>query len=206
MATAYQNRHIFADNGLLSIFLSGGEASLLENLCAVHLFREYGEGLFFYNKNIEVDFYVPDEGYAVQVSYSISDEDTRHREVSALMKFHAFQPLRRMVIVPSDMENFGMIVPEALIVGTPVMASLGTPWKSLNDEQCGWWTDNSPESIAEVIKSLTSMSWEQRLAMGHCGREYILRTFSSEKIAEKMLQLYHWLMNEIPRPSFVDIL
>lgn len=42
------------------------------------------------------------------------------------------------LFVPSDMENFGMIIPEALIVGTPVMASLGTPWKALNDEKCGW--------------------------------------------------------------------
>lgn len=67
------------------------------------------------------------------------------------------------LFVPSDMENFGMIIPEALIVGTPVMASLGTPWKSLNDEQCGWWTDNSPESIANVIKILVSLSAEERL-------------------------------------------
>ena len=31
--------------------------------------------------------------------------------------------------VPSDFENFGMIVTEALSVGTPVIASLGTAWQ-----------------------------------------------------------------------------
>lgn len=98
-------KHYFTDNGLLSIFLTNKEAPLLENLCAIHLFRKYEERLFFYNKNIEVDFYIPDEEYAIQASYSVSDEETRSREVDALKKFHAFQPLKRMVIVTYDEEE-----------------------------------------------------------------------------------------------------
>ena len=41
------------------------------------------------------------------------------------------------LMVPSEQENFGMIVPEALICGTPVYASLGTPWIELNEHNCG---------------------------------------------------------------------
>ena len=98
-------KHYFIDNGLLSIFLIGGEAALLENICAVHLYRKYEDGLYFYNKNIEVDFFVAEEAYALQVSYSINDEETRKREVSGLRKLHAFQPLKRMVIVTFDEEE-----------------------------------------------------------------------------------------------------
>lgn len=98
-------KHYFVDNGLLSVFLIGGETALLENACAVHLYRKYEDNLYFYNKNIEVDFLVPDEAYAVQVSYSISDEDTRKREVEGLKKLHTFQPLKRMVIVTFDEEE-----------------------------------------------------------------------------------------------------
>ena len=98
-------KHYFMDNGLLSIFLTDGEAALLENLCAVHLYSKYEEKLYFYNKNIEVDFFVADEGYAVQVSYSINDEETRKREVDGLRKLHAFHPLKRMVIVTYDEEE-----------------------------------------------------------------------------------------------------
>ena len=98
-------KHYFVDNGLLSIFLIGGESALLENLCAVSLYRKYEENLYFYNKKIEVDFFVPDESYAVQVSYSISDEDTRKREVDGLKKLHTFLPLKRMVIVTYDEEE-----------------------------------------------------------------------------------------------------
>lgn len=107
------------------------------------------------------------------------------------------------LFVPSDMENFGMIIPEALIVGTPVMASLGTPWKALNDERCGWWTDNSPESIAQVIKSLTSMSAEECLAMGQRGRDYILRTFAADKVASQINNLYQWILGNSDKPEFV---
>ncbi|MBO7067192.1 MAG: ATP-binding protein [Bacteroidaceae bacterium] len=98
-------KHYFMDNGLLSIFLTDGETALLENLCAVHLYSKYGEGLYFYHKNVEVDFFVAEEGYAVQVSYSINDEETRRREIEGLRKLHALHPLKRMVIVTFDEEE-----------------------------------------------------------------------------------------------------
>lgn len=108
-----------------------------------------------------------------------------------------------ILFVPSDMENFGMIIPEAMIVGTPVMASLGTPWEVLNTERCGWWTDNSPESIAKVIKELCALSPEERKDLGDRGRDYILRTYSSDQIAFRMISLYRWLAKEIDKPDFV---
>lgn len=48
---------------------------------------------------IDVDFYVPDEGVAVQVAYSIEGE-ARRREVSSLVKLVTVQPdMHRLVIV-----------------------------------------------------------------------------------------------------------
>lgn len=116
-----------------------------------------------------------------------------------------FEQLARVdaLFVPSDMENFGMIVPEALIVGTPVMASLGTPWEALNTERCGWWCDNSPESIANVINELYSMSNCERQAMGRRGRDYILHMFAADKVAGQMLALYRWLNGDDDKPEFV---
>ncbi len=95
-------KHYFVDNGLLSIFLTGTESPLLENLCAVHLFRKYGDRLYYYSRNSEVDFYVPDEKYAVQACVTLSDADTKDREVSALMKLDRLENLERMVIVTRD--------------------------------------------------------------------------------------------------------
>lgn len=107
------------------------------------------------------------------------------------------------LFVPSDMENFGMIVPEALLVGTPVMASLGTPWKDLNDYGCGWWTDNSPESIARVIDYIVAKSPAELLEMGKRGRELVIERYHPDKVAEKMMQLYSWLLGKGDKPDFV---
>ena len=99
-------KHYFVDNGLLNIFLTDGESALLENLCAIHLYKKYGKNLYFYNKNVEVDFFVADEAYAIQVSFSLTKDSTRSREVEALQKLHSFFPLKRMVIVTNDEEEF----------------------------------------------------------------------------------------------------
>ena len=77
-------KHYFVDNGLLSIFLFNGDTALLENLCAIHLRKRYGEELCYYNRNVEVDFLIAEEGYAIQASYSIYGEgmqDTFEREI-----------------------------------------------------------------------------------------------------------------------------
>jgi predicted AAA+ superfamily ATPase len=101
-------KHYFVDNGLLSIFLNNGSTLLLENLCAIYLYEKYEDKLYYYNKNIEVDFFVPDEAYAIQVAYSIYGEgmtNTYDREVKALQQLDRFFPLQRMVIVTFDEED-----------------------------------------------------------------------------------------------------
>lgn len=98
-------KHYFIDNGILGIFLSGTVSPLLENVCAVHLYRKYEDKLYFYNKNVEVDFYVPEERYAIQVCVTLNEEETKDREVNALIKLNHLEPLDRMVIVTLDEEG-----------------------------------------------------------------------------------------------------
>lgn len=99
-------KHYFVDNGLLNVFLNNDETSLLENLCAIHLHQQYdNEHLFFYNKNVEVDFYLPEEHTAIQACYTINDMQTVEREVSALAKLHNYEPLKRAMIITRDEEN-----------------------------------------------------------------------------------------------------
>mgnify|MGYP005834592675 CR=1 FL=1 len=107
------------------------------------------------------------------------------------------------LFVPSDFENFGMIVTEALSVGTPVMASLGTPWEELNTEGCGWWIDRSPENIARVMRDVLEMSTEDLLDMGQKGRQLVLRKYTATEVAHKMAQLYSWIINDGRKPEFV---
>lgn len=108
------------------------------------------------------------------------------------------------LFVPSDFENFGMIVTEALSVGTPVMASLGTPWEDLNTYHCGWWKDRKPEDIAEVMKQVLDMPQEDLDAMGERGNVLVKEKFASDKVAKQMMELYTWLLHQdSPKPDFV---
>ena len=61
--------------------------------------------LFWNSKNAEVDFLIPDEETAIQVSYSMNNADTAKREVDGLLKLATIQPLKRMIVVTKDEER-----------------------------------------------------------------------------------------------------
>ncbi len=110
------------------------------------------------------------------------------------------------LFVPSDFENFGMIVTEALSVGTPVMASLGTPWEELNIRKCGWWIDRTPEHITSVMKQILDMPLDELLSMGQRGRQLVKEKYTDIQVALKMAQLYTWLINGENTPNFINTL
>ena len=98
-------KHYFYDNGILNLFLFQPEPKLLENLVAIHLYKKYGKDLYYYNKNVEVDFCVPSEGLLVQVSYRMTDDTTRNRELGALRKVSTFMNASKCIIVTYDQEE-----------------------------------------------------------------------------------------------------
>lgn len=100
-------KYYFVDNGLLSLQLLNANSILLENMVALSLFRKYGhdsdnERVYFYNDNVEVDFYVPEDELAIQVSYSITDDATRKREVNALAKLPNVHPCKKRLVITYD--------------------------------------------------------------------------------------------------------
>ena len=98
---ASSRKRYYYDNGLLNNFLLDAEAIDL-----VERYRKREEeSVYFYNKGGEVDFYVPHEGLAVQVSYSIDDPLTCEREMRALRKLSETFPVRKAVIVTYDEER-----------------------------------------------------------------------------------------------------
>ena len=103
-------KYYFIDNGLLTLQLLNCETILLENLVALTLFQKYGhdednERVYFYNANVEIDFYVPEDGLAIQVAYSIADPETLQREKGALEKLPNVHPCNRRVIITYDEEG-----------------------------------------------------------------------------------------------------
>lgn len=109
-------KHYFIDNGLLNIFLTDSDTSLMENICAVTLYRNSklkpDEKVYFYNKEVELDFYIPSLKKGIQASYSIKDADTLEREVKALVKFHNLYGLDEAEIITYS---------ESLVIETPTL-------------------------------------------------------------------------------------
>ena len=103
-------KYYFIDNGFLNLFLLDGESALLENMVALELFRRYGhdpenDTVYFYNAGEEVDFYIPEEEWAIQVAYNLSEDTTRQREVTALTKIVNALPCKRRTTIPYDTKD-----------------------------------------------------------------------------------------------------
>lgn len=95
-------KYYFIDNGIISLLALDIRTSLLENIVALKLLSTYGskQAVYFYNRGIEVDFYVPQSETAIQVCYNMNDADsTFERETQALVKVQQRLSCRRNVIV-----------------------------------------------------------------------------------------------------------
>ena len=101
-------KYYFVDNGIISILAMDVDTSLMENMVAMELLRRYGleEQVFFYNKNVEVDFYIPDAATAIQVSYNPKKSDeTWERESTALIKLSKVLDCKRLIILTYELEE-----------------------------------------------------------------------------------------------------
>ena len=100
-------KYYFMDTGLLGLMLLDCKTAQLENLVAVELIRRYGfENVYFFENNIEVDFYVPSENLAIQVSMqALEDVDTLKRETRAFVKLNQFIPDTKCLLVTNSEET-----------------------------------------------------------------------------------------------------
>lgn len=100
-------KYYFMDTGLLGLMLLDCKTAQLENLVAVELIRRYGfENVYFFENNIKVDFYVPSENLAIQVSMQVLDDvDTLERETKAFVKLNQFIPDTKCLLVTNSEET-----------------------------------------------------------------------------------------------------
>lgn len=94
----------------------------------------------------------------------------------------------QLFALPSLTENFASTVPEALVCGTPVLASTGTPWQALEREGCGWWVAPEPDALAATLRSATAHP--DLATMGAKGRAWALQTFGWGEIGTQMRAFY----------------
>ncbi len=110
-----------------------------------------------------------------------------------------------LVVLPSRSENFGMTVAESLSFETPVITTVGTPWRGLNDNVCGWWVGQGKGPLAVALAEAMSMPVERLRNMGKSGRAWMGGSFSWEAVARDMASAYEWLRVGGELPEVVSV-
>ncbi|MFC1719543.1 glycosyltransferase [Pseudomonadota bacterium] len=107
-----------------------------------------------------------------------------------------------LFIMPSDFENFGSAVAEALLAGVPVITTTGTPWKIISEQGCGWYVEANVPAVRAALLQAIGATDVALAAMGKVGVQ-IAREYSTENVTERVIGVYHWLLGQHPQPNCV---
>ena len=108
------------------------------------------------------------------------------------------------LVVPSDFENFGMIIPEALLQEIPVIATKGAPWQDLETCSCGWWVNNDTDTLTDTIRKVLGLDVEILSDMGKRGRQLVLEKYTLDAVSRQMKQMYDWVAEKRNKPDFIN--
>lgn len=100
-------KYYFMDTGLFGLLVLNSDTAQLENLVAIELIRRYGtENVYFFESNVEIDFYIPEAKLAIQVSFSIlNDIATKERELNAFYRLRNFMPDTKCLLITNSEET-----------------------------------------------------------------------------------------------------
>lgn len=99
-------------------------------------------------------------------------------------------------ILPSETENFGNVVIESLNQGTPVLASLGTPWSVLEDYNAGYHTSNKPENLSAIIDRIIHLEPDDYFKMRENAYNFVVNNFNVHTQIINWVSIYKNLNNE----------
>jgi len=94
-----------------------------------------------------------------------------------------------VMVQASDSESFGVSVVESLASGVPVVATKTTPWRELDERDCGFWVEQTAPAIANALGVLASNA-ERRRQMGERAALFARRAFGWDAVAPAMARLY----------------
>ena len=98
-----------------------------------------------------------------------------------------------LYILPTETENFGMTVAEALASGIPAIVTQGAPWAGLEEHGCGWWVPRDRAALTAALTDALARPAPVLAEMGAKGRAWMAARFGWDALAREMLTVYTWL-------------
>ena len=99
-----------------------------------------------------------------------------------------------LFISPSNFENFGMSIAEALSYQLPVIISRNTPWENIEKNNCGWLIDNNKNDIKMTLIKALGLDYNLLKEMGKNSIKMI-EDFDKISIAKKSIDIYKELID-----------
>ena len=108
-------------------------------------------------------------------------------------------------IQPSHSEGFSMAILEAMAYQLPVVISSECNFDEVETVNAGAVSGTDAQSIAQKLQDLLVLDEAQLNSIGNRGRQLVEQQYSWDKIAEKMISVYNWLLDRAPMPDCVNL-
>jgi glycosyltransferase involved in cell wall biosynthesis len=147
----------------------------------------------------------PDQGRFVEkVTTSTNVRARIHLpgQVSAAEKW-ALLGRADLFVMPSDHENFGLAIAEALVAGVPTITTHGTPWKTLAETGVGWWVPADAGALGDALDEAMHEAPELRRTRGNLARG-LAASFGVRRVCERLIDVYGTCLSaqlRLPRAS-----
>lgn len=93
-------------------------------------------------------------------------------------------------VLPTYIENFGNAVTEALIRGVSVIATTGTPWTVVLEQEFGWNIERKLRQLKQALIELSTAKRARLLDMGLRGQKYARDALLIDAVGPRSLEMH----------------
>jgi glycosyltransferase involved in cell wall biosynthesis len=98
--------------------------------------------------------------------------------------------LYHMFILPSQSENFGHALYEAMVAGKPIITSNNTPWNLLSENNAGYNVNLTANDISNAIEEAAILNQNEYNKMVLSVRKYAENALNVKEIKKHYLDLF----------------